>query len=508
MSSSRGYPSLIVLVLALGTSAVMAQPAQCPNPAPNPPPVTISPQLPQDVCLPSGDVPGISFFDDFSWRSFVGMVWPTLSGKRGAPDPAGVPGGTGTPVFQTYKADWETFQPDGSEPSEWSSYSAVHNPCGNVAPGELVLAAFSKFGNVRLAGNGFFAGPLVSQNVQYTRFLAAFNQVSYDDIVNGKWYLQSALTQNLKFLPDSLKNNPIDVKSAWVIMTPGMNASRFYTTSAYVYDTAAKTCARQTVGLVGLHIVTKTPTRPQWIWSTFEQIDAIPQPGAKAPYTYNDGGGGKMPASNPIEDPTDVPCVPPPAGAPCPFNVTRIQNIAPSTITINGNYQKALAKQGSGVWQYYQLVMTQWPTPGNSTKNGLPANTIPGSATNPMTAFSNVTMETFDQAKINNGCMACHNAAAADSGATTDFNWAIPLNAYKPASLQLGTASLPDLRPAGAAALRATSQSQSAAVKKLIAILAQGRKDMAASPKTAKPAQAKSAKPKPKPKPKTKAKSN
>jgi hypothetical protein len=482
MSSLRASPSIVLLVLTLGSSAALAQPAKCPVPAPNPPPVTISHQFPQDVCLPTGDVPGITFFDDFSWRSFVAVVWPTLAGQRGVPDPLKVPGGSGTPVFQTYKADWETFQPDGSEPTEWSSYAVKTNPCGNLAPGEFVLAAFSKFGNVRLAGTGSLVGPLISQNVQYTRFLAAFNQVSFDNILKGKWYLQSGLTQKLTFKPDSLQNNPIDIKTSWVIMTPGMNASRFYTTTAHVYDTATNMCIPRTVGLVGMHIVTKTPTRPQWIWTTFEQIDAIPQPGAQKPYTYNDGGGGKMPGENPIETPTDVPCVPPPGGAPCPFNVTRITPMDSRTIATSGNYQRALASQGSGVWQYYQLVMTQWPTPGNSNKNGLPANTIPGTATSPMTAFANVTMETFDQARINTGCMSCHNSAASVA-AQTDFVWAVPLNADPS---QLGTADVPELH---AAMLKLAPQSE--AVKKLIAILEQGRKDMLASPKTAKPAKAK-----------------
>ena len=29
--------------------------------------------------------------------------------------------------------------------------------------------------------------------------------------------------------------------------------------------------------LVGLHIVYKTPSRPQWIWSTFRHVDNVPE---------------------------------------------------------------------------------------------------------------------------------------------------------------------------------------------------------------------------------------
>lgn len=118
--------------------------------------------------------------------------------------------------------------------------------------------------------------------------------------------------------------------------------------------------------------------------------------------------------------------------------------------------------------------MTQWPTPGNSPQNdGSPDHTIPGSHTNPMTSFANVTMETFDQKEVRTGCMNCHTGAAAADGSATDFIWALPLNAYPS---NLGTASAADVH----ASLRA--QAPSAAVKRLIGLLAQGEKDMATSP--------------------------
>src|SRR5262249_12460657 len=70
----------------------------------------------------------------------------------------------------------------------------------------------------------------------------------------------------------------------------------------------------------------------------------------------------------------------------------------------NAAYQKLLA---GTPWQFYQLVMTQWPLDVNSPKViGTPQNTFPGN--NASTAFANVTMETFDQASIFTGCMSCH----------------------------------------------------------------------------------------------------
>jgi hypothetical protein len=125
-----------------------------------------------------------------------------------------------------------------------------------------------------------------------------------------------------------------------------------------------------------------------------------------------------MPASNPIP-------FPPPATPPAVFNVTRLQTISSSTQSTNANYQQALAKKGTGVWQFYRLVMTQWPVPGNTPLNpGTPAFTFPGTGAN--TPFSNVTMETFDQVNIRSGCMNCHNQIKQKS----DFLWALALNAF------------------------------------------------------------------------------
>jgi hypothetical protein len=190
------------------------------------------------------------------------------------------------------------------------------------------------------------------------------------------------------------------------------------------------TCSQKTVGLVGLHIVQKTPTRPQWIWSTFEQVDNVPpaQPGAPGTFAFNNGSGTPMPAKNPYS------INPLPTPTPSPFNVTRTMPIStlvvqglPSTVQTNANYQKALKSLGS-VFQYYQLVMTQWPVPGNTPSNpGTPRFSFPG--TGATTSFANTTMETFDQASITvGGCMSCHTITKT----ATDFLWSLADHAFPP----------------------------------------------------------------------------
>jgi hypothetical protein len=67
-------------------------------------------------------------------------------------------------------------------------------------------------------------------------------------------------------------------------VVPTANRSRYYSRQAWVSDPAANTCSQKTVGLVGLHIVSKTPSRSAWIWSSFEQVDNVPDVGEKPPF--------------------------------------------------------------------------------------------------------------------------------------------------------------------------------------------------------------------------------
>src|SRR5215510_11763206 len=86
-------------------------PCQSVASCPNAPVTTItSSQVPCDVCIPSsfpGSANAIAFFDDYSWRSFIALVWPALPGQRGVPDTTKTVDGAGPRVFETYKGLWE-----------------------------------------------------------------------------------------------------------------------------------------------------------------------------------------------------------------------------------------------------------------------------------------------------------------------------------------------------------------------------------------------------------------
>src|SRR5580704_14065634 len=83
-SALKSHEILQILVIAFGLPVVALGGVPCPTtPIPN----VASPLPPNDVCIPDGfeDLP-IDYFDDYSWRAFVSMVWPAANGQRGTPD--------------------------------------------------------------------------------------------------------------------------------------------------------------------------------------------------------------------------------------------------------------------------------------------------------------------------------------------------------------------------------------------------------------------------------------
>lgn len=417
-----------VVGFACALTPATGQPAApaCPNP---PAVIITSPHVPRDVCIPS-ELPfsadQIAFFDDYSWRSFIAVAWPAAKGQRGVPDSTQTVGDGGPRVFETLKAMWEVFH-GGTAPSPWSSFDDV-SPCGwKIGFDDLVIASVSKFGEIGQPGLGELVGPLIAQNRTYVRYSTGFNEVVFNEIVRRQLYVRSHQPRPPATL--SLPTNSLVVKSAWMEIANATHPERYYTRQAWLPDLSTSKCKLTKVGLVGLHIVQKTATRPQWIWSTFEHVDNVPPatPGAPGTFAFNAGNDTPMPGGN--EFSVDPPPIPPPS----PFNVERLRPIHLSTRRTNVDYQTALEKMDpDGKWKFYQLVLTQWPKPPDPAQpippqmRGTPDHTRPGGGT--ATSFANTVMETFSQVHIDTGCMNCHTATQAQ----TDFLWSLKLHAFSP----------------------------------------------------------------------------
>ncbi len=332
----------------------------------------------------------------------------------------------------------------------------------------MVLASFHEFGNIGQAGFGSLVNVLVAQNRTYVVYLAAYNELEFNLIADKKLYDAANLPKpgvDAPVVPSPI--GAMTLKSAWIDMTTGIaHPERFHTRTAWVKNLSTGVCEKKTVGLVGLHIVQKTPNRPQWIWSTFEHVDNVPETvqgePAKQTTTFNNGDGSWIKTRQdlgPQYQIINATPTPPP-----PFNVARDPNheINPDTVNTNANWQNVLKQQGS-VWQFYKLAMTQWPVFTDATQSGAPQpcgtppgcdgspkNTFPGTPFGAPSAFANTTLETFDQANVFTGCMACHNSAR-----TTDFVWSVPMLASNPPSVAQTTATTSQVRASALGALRA-----------------------------------------------------
>ncbi|MEO7192144.1 MAG: hypothetical protein ABI051_13920 [Vicinamibacterales bacterium] len=410
----------------------------------------LSAAMPADVCIPEGftDI-AVGPFDDYSWRAFVALTWPADARHRGAPAANKPVTATGPRVFETYKPLWEIFRPNGTPPA--ASFDAAdtgaQDLCGTaLRVGDLMIASYSGIDDIGQAGIGVLDPPVAAQNGRYIRTLTLYNQPAFDFIVTNRYFLRSALPAIPTPRPDrpvmEFPTGSIALKTAWVDMAGFAPAlvRRIYTRSAVVKNPTGGGCAKRTMGLVGMHIAQKTASRPQWIWSTFEQNDLVPPAWPDSPGTFvlNDGQHYSMSAVSPLSlehlapEPVRTVNVVRDAGAPI-LTRTELANFA---------YKHLLA---GTPWQHYRLVMTQWPRvegnqadPISPTLDGSIGNTFPGLGA--FSAFANVTMETFSQQGPQLGCMSCHNRARLSA----DFMWSVFDHAYpsrlEPAPLRRSSA--------------------------------------------------------------------
>lgn len=380
----------------------------------------LSPVLPFDAVISPNDTDIRTTirrdFDVFSWQSFVAICWPTKEGET-----IGQHGDNPT-VWETWKKNYEVFLPNGQKPSPWDP----------IAQGmQQTLSQEGKVPNDPDLSAIFqpeLTGPLVDQNGEYVRFEIAINKIMFDYIDAHELYNiegQNKFTDTISFPfgnNTSKTYGSIMVKASWKILGKGDDTSRFHKTKATIHITALpskgikESSYEAVVGLVGLHIGTRTNICPQWIWSTFEQVDNAPNVGTAGDGHYN--FFNKIAGLKALNKP---PVQPWNAGikGQIPTQVNRVIPIDSGTQELNAYYKSLLiAVNPKSVWQYYELVGTQWPTDGQSkTDNtGVPFPTY----------LANSTLETYDQGttpEVSSSCIGCHNAATSMSGRTSDFTF-------------------------------------------------------------------------------------
>jgi hypothetical protein len=440
---------------------------------PSVPPAAVSGNVPLAVPLPEQINSPVQIrpnFDYFSWQSFIALNWPAASGSRGVPNQPDNPqtflgAAPGTPVvWGTYKDSYELFGQKDQRPTPWNSTDMPVNPCPAGQPGQKTLIFLTKGNTPLMQNTEAFSFPLIDQRGNFTYFDIRYDEAQYNfirgqDADPSSWlYLLKNLgpkengPKGLQMPMSSTSPNvlgSIMVKAAWRIKTDKDDATRYYSTAAQIYNPQNQTCTPTTVLLVGLHIAHKVSPFTEWVWSTFEQVDNVPPDAGVTPtpqpppngYSFNNGtatpatpnGYDYKPAVGVSVQPTPV--VQPSPGT--PVQVTRVNPIpdtpqGASTRDFNAYYQQLL--KGT-VWQYYELVVTQWPfQPGLDgfvlMQNGGVYPRDAGAAF-PVNGAVNTTMETYFQTQNDaagaggNSCMSCHYRAG-----QSDFSWGLNRRAH------------------------------------------------------------------------------
>ena len=384
-------------------------------------------EMPVEVCGDTNFGSDRERFNQFSWRSFIALVWPAKMGSEGKPDPlqALTPANDQTRrVFEDFKPSWMLFQTDGGA-IMGNNRAEGSSPCSRVVDRvSPYIVSPTKFGEAIQADDKGKGGPLIAQNRTFIRYAAGFNELLADDIGHKSAASTSGYLQSYTAPVGS-----ITIKTAWMETgnLPDLGKSSYFVRLAWVRNADGISCRPAYVGLVAMHIVSKTGLRPQWIWSTFQHVRNQARSGddcpVVGPYALNSEDGKAMLPLNPYSI-ADL------AGAvPNPVNVDMLSGIEVATRELNCRFRSALHRAGS-VWQNYELVMTQWPLHTNRPDlGGETVHTVPGVEhldgvkQLPKSAVSNPAMETYLQTEIGSGCMGCHDGARYGG----DYLWSVQL---------------------------------------------------------------------------------
>jgi hypothetical protein len=248
----------------------------------------------------------------------------------------------------------------------------------------------------------------------------------------------------------------LEIKAAWLSVTDPDNAKwkKYKISTALLYDPSTQDCSHSTIALVGLHIIHKTASQPQWIWATFEHVDNAPDTSSiksdgtvEGDYTfYNNscsvsavpsGCTAKTVNGSPVTETSCAPNVSPAyyvdESKNClayPIRVSRDFTIKDTTdnhvASLNKVAQQLITNANAdSVFAHYQLVNVLWSSaavndnepPGNppvtplSTSGETPSlNTVP---------VANTMLETYAQGF---NCLSCHAYASIAKPAKEKLN--------------------------------------------------------------------------------------
>jgi hypothetical protein len=213
-------------------------------------------------------------FHQFMWQSFVFLAQSEGGGTR----------------FESWMPTYGVFVESATQPpTPWGT--APPDPCsptaaakGSAKQVDAPLPVYSSI--TKQAG---VDQPLIDRNGNEVYYGIAINKVAYDWVTSCDLYRYRCAAQlgDKKGGIDLIKNYPalafpigsVELKTAWKVLTDEeQRLGTFYSVKGKIQPDArrAQTCKSVSLGLVGMHIVSKTAKHPEFIWATFEHRNNAP----------------------------------------------------------------------------------------------------------------------------------------------------------------------------------------------------------------------------------------
>ena len=348
--------------------------------------------------------------DLFSWQVFMALNWPARRGERGVPDPTVPITAPGPRVWETWKETSEVFREKDGQPVPPEPWDAPAPPVPAACSGGGKLLLRDEKVDDLLDGvvqptyaSGSLPGTLTDQSRHRVRYEIRVNRTAFEYIADHRLWNGTAQAAVAEV---SFPAGSQIAKAAWREI-PQEEAGRFQALEACVCEEGPKgepvDCRRQQMGLVGFHLMSKTPSSPQWVWSTFEQVDNVAglHPSFRNPQCRDCPENQQLPAGLPNQVSRVIPI--PSHDPDCSRPGEAVDNIA----QLNRDLQAALSRTGS-VLQRYELVSTQWPNVTAPAVQGQPPTVFEAIPA----LLGNTTLETYIQ--DTSSCMGCHAVAGTD----------------------------------------------------------------------------------------------
>lgn len=344
----------------------------------------LGPEIPVDIADPLTATQ--RDFDDYAWRLFVALNWPTRDGRA---DPKTMIG-TAPGAVRV----WESFTDPAAvfphrDPRVVAAVGGDGKHLHFVSQKERLGAPPEVIDDPGFSLQAASSWPLIDGYGNYAVNEIRINSTLADHIVEHR-LADPAVVERLERVV--LPPGSIELKAGWRVFPPGWDerhpiARRYHVRRGTIYVTADQaesgeefTIENALLGLIALHVIQKTDSQPGWIWATFEQvdnhcIDYEPLPGL-AP-TFNAGhvkpGDGRANRPSLIRATDGRGGLPgkktgykwrstaPYAGDYNPTVVTRCKNEVEPPREVNAKWREALiAVSEDTPWQYYRLAVVQW----------------------------------------------------------------------------------------------------------------------------------------------------